>query len=103
MEREISYTFIIPHSEEMSPKEVLLQMAESKPGQIYINDSLRAVEFHGLAVTDYLIVNADSVEPQVFLELPIKSRGYWTKVDDEAARGFVIRFRKYTHEVQPGG
>jgi hypothetical protein len=99
MERETSYTFIIPHSDEMNPKDVLKQMAESKPGQIHINDSIQADEFRSLAVTDYLIMNADSGEPQAFLELPITSHGYWIKVDDKAAMGFVIRFRKYAHEV----
>jgi hypothetical protein len=99
MERETGYLFIIPHSDEINPKEVLKQMAESKPGQIHINDSIPAEEFRSLAVTDYLIMNADSGEPQVFLELPIAARGYWIKVDPEAAMGLVIRFRKYAQAI----
>jgi hypothetical protein len=95
IERAVSYTFIIPASDEMDLiAESLKRMAVSKPSQIRINDQTSKEEFRKLAVTDYIILNADSDEVQVFLELPITARGYWIKVDDEAAVGLVVRFRK---------
>jgi hypothetical protein len=67
--------------------------AGSKSSKIATNNKTPSEQFRSLAVTDYLIINADSYEVQVFLELPVKPRGYWIKVDAEAAMGFVMRFR----------
>jgi len=92
MERETSYKFIIPSSDQTG-KENLELMAAKKPYQIGINDQTPWEQFRKLAVTDYLVINADSDGVQVFLELPIAARGYWIKVDAEAAMGFVVRFR----------
>jgi len=93
-----NYEFIIPQSGAVNPKEVLLQLAESTSGKIDINDNIPADEFRSLAVTDYLIMNAESGEPQVFLELPVPERGYWIKVEPEAAMGLRIRFSKYVQK-----
>jgi hypothetical protein len=105
MDREITYTFIIPSSDETDAKDRLMQMAKSKPGKLYVHDATPADDFRSLAVTDYLIMNADSGELQVFLELPIASQGYpsqgyWIKVEYEAAIGFVGRFKKLATEAR---
>ena len=100
LERAATYTFIIPASDEIDMiKEGLKRVAASKPNQIRINDKTSKEEFRKLAVTDYIIMNADSNEVEVFLELPVASRGYWMKVDDEAAMGFVVRFGKLAGEA----
>jgi hypothetical protein len=80
-------------------KEGLKQIAASKPNQVHITE-VAADEFRTLAVTDYLILNPDSVGVQVFLELPITARGYWIQVDDEAAVGLVVRFRRFASREQ---
>jgi hypothetical protein len=54
-------------------------------------------DFRQVAVTDYIIVNPDTDPMAVFLELPIAARGFWIKVDDEAANSLVVRFRKLAH------
>jgi hypothetical protein len=51
-------------------------------------------EFNRAAVTDYVVVDANSQPPTVFLELPIGERGYWIDLDDAAAIGMKKRFRE---------
>jgi hypothetical protein len=93
LERKVGYTFIIPCSDQLNDaKERLSRIANG--GQVRINDKSPVEEFRTLVVTDYLIINADSDDTQVFLELPTASSGYWIKVEDKAAMGFVMRFRK---------
>jgi TIR domain len=97
LDRKASYKFIIP-SADRDGKETLKLIAEdrgkaSMSVMIAVNDQTDSGEFRKLAVTDYLVINADSDDVQVFLELPVKQRGYWVKVDAGAAMGFVMRFR----------
>lgn len=94
MERGVNYTFIIPSSDEMNIAQAALQHSVgSLPGKLSINDKIPANEFRKLVVTDYIIMNADRDDMQVFLELPTTSHGYWIKVEAKAALGFVSRFR----------
>jgi hypothetical protein len=96
----VHYTFIIPAATEMDiAKEGLKQIAISKPDQVQI-DELPPEDFRTLAVTDYILLDPDTNGSQVFLELPISARGYWIKVDDEAAIGLVVRFRRVANRTQ---
>ena len=100
MDREVTYTFIIPSSDEMrEAREGLKRMATEKHGTIRINCDTPWEEFRKSAVTDCLIIDADSAKPQVFLELPIAPTGYWIKVDDEPALGLVLRYEGYAKKA----
>jgi hypothetical protein len=94
IDRGLPYTFVIPQSESASAAlEELKRIAIGKPGGVRVN-AISAEEFRHIAVTDYIVVNPDSDSMAVFLELPISARGFWIKVDDEAANSLVVRFRK---------
>lgn len=92
--RGVSYTFIIPSAGEPNvAKQALQHLDDANSGKIRINDKASAEAFLKVAVTDYLLLNADSGEAEVFVELRTGSGSYWLKVDDKAAIGFVMRFR----------
>ena len=92
--RGVSYTFIIPSAGEQNvAKQTLQHLDDAKSGKIRINDKASAEAFLKVAVTDYLLLNAESGEAEVFVELRTGSGSYWLKVDDKAAIGFVMRFR----------
>jgi len=96
IERGIKYKFIIPNSCMTDAVEGELRDNSLDQNKLAIKD-IPDEEFHSQAVTNYIILNPDHDESchlQVFLELPISSRGMWTLVDDEAALGFTARFRK---------
>jgi hypothetical protein len=94
VENGMPYTFVMPVSDPTSgAKEALRRISATKPGSIQVKE-LTADEFRQIAVTDYIIVNPDLDSMAVFLELPISARGFWIKVDDEAANSLVVRFRK---------
>jgi len=94
IERGVSYTFIIPSSGPQNvARQGLKHLQDLKPDNFHINDKTAAEDFLKVAVTDYVIMNAESDEVEVFVELP-SSNGYWLKVDDKAAMGFVMRFRE---------
>src|SRR5262245_52714531 len=96
LKQGVHYTFVIPTAAEMDiAKEGLKQIAIARPEQVQIVE-IDPDDFRSVAVTDYIILNPDANDIQVFLELPITSRGYWIKVEDEAAIGLVVRFRKLT-------
>jgi hypothetical protein len=50
--------------------------------------------FDTQAVTDYVIINADSTPLRMLLKLPIEDGEYWIKVDERSARNLTTRFRK---------
>jgi hypothetical protein len=94
IDRGLPYTFVMPQAESASAAvEALKRIAIDKPGAVRVNE-ISAEEFRQIAVTDYIVVNPDSASMAVFLELPISARGFWIKVDDEAANSLVVRFRK---------
>jgi hypothetical protein len=94
LERDLPHTFIMPASEPGSAaREALRRLSVTKPGRVMVNE-LPPDDFRQVAVTDYIIVNPDTDPMAVFLELPIAARGFWIKVDDEAANSLVVRFRK---------
>jgi len=94
MARGVTYTFIIPSAGEQNvAKQALQHLDNANSGKIRINDKSSAEAFLKVAVTDYLLLNADSGEVEVFVELRTGSGSYWLKVDDKAAIGFVMRFR----------
>lgn len=90
---KIAYRFIIPKNGSDSDigRETLVQMVS----QASISE-IPEEEFNSMAVTDYVILHPDSdgAQPQVYLEIPISAAGYWIRVDDKGALGFVRRFRK---------
>ena len=101
MNREVTYTFIIPTSDQRrEAREGLRRMAAEKPGTIRIYCETPWEEFRKSAVTDCLIIDADSIKPQVFLELPTTPPGYWIKVEDEAAMGLVLRYEADAHKAR---
>jgi len=100
MDRKVTYTFIIPSSDQRrEEREALRRMAAQKPGTIRINCETPWEEFRKSAVTDCLIIDAESTKPQVFLELPTTSAGYWIKAEDEAAMGLVLRYDADAHKA----
>ena len=101
MNREVTYTFIIPSSDHMrEAREGLRRMAAEKPGTIRIYSETPWEQFRKSAVTDCLIIDSDSSKPQVFLELPTTATGYWIKVEDEAAMGLVLRYEADAHKAR---
>jgi hypothetical protein len=95
VERGVTYTFIIPSSDEQNEaKQALQHLNDLNPGKIRINDKSSEEDFLKVAVTDYLILNPESGEVEVFVELRTTSGSYWLKVDAKAAMGFVMRFRE---------
>jgi hypothetical protein len=94
IERDVSYTFIIPSSGHQNvATQGLKHLQDLKPDKVRINDKTAAEDFLKVAVTDYVLMNAESDELEVLVELP-SSNGYWLKVDDKAAMGFFMRFRE---------
>jgi hypothetical protein len=88
------YTVVIPKSDDMdAAKEGLRRLATGKAGTIHISE-IPHEEFRNAAVTDYLVTNPDANSMQVFLELPVKEHGFWIKVNEQAALGLVVRFRR---------
>jgi hypothetical protein len=62
-------------------------------------------EFEQMAALDYVIVNPDPDKQhrhRVFtlIREPDDPRNSWTEMDEDAARRFVIRFRKFVQEGQ---
>jgi hypothetical protein len=97
LDRDLPHTFIMPASEPGSAaREALRRLSVTKPGRVLVNE-LPPDDFRQVAVTDYIIVNPDTDPMAVFLELPIAARGFWIKVDEEAAVSLVVRFRKLAH------
>ncbi len=89
----VAFTIMIPPTE--SNKEAIQRLnyiAPDKPEKFQIVE-IPIDEFHRAAVTDYVVVDPNSLSPEVFLELPIAQRGYWIYLADGAAAGIVVRFR----------
>jgi hypothetical protein len=93
----ITYTYIVPKSEQMQALIPALQKAyESYLDQVKIKQ-VPEETFRLLAVThiDIYDPNLSNKEgPRVFLELPIQQRGYWIEVSRDAALGIIGRFKK---------
>lgn len=102
LDQGIAYDFVVPNSSSMEQgKEVLLGLARGKAGTLHVSE-IQTDEFRSSAVTDYIVVDPDTPAVQVFLELPLSERGFWIKVDEEAALDLVVRFRKLVgREVAP--
>jgi TIR domain-containing protein len=97
---KVTYNFIIPATNGQS------DVGKEALAQIVTNAAVKEIpedDFNSLAVTDYVILYpaADTAAPQVFLELPISPDGYWIRVDEEGALGFIRRFRKLGQFSQP--
>ena len=95
IERDICYTFITLCSEKTTEAEDELKRIFAAKPNCFVIKEIAEDEFRRLAVTDYVVINpkSDAEHPlDVFLELPIESRGYWIQVDSEAAVDFVDRF-----------
>ncbi len=87
----VNWTFVVPAAEEMDVALAGLgRLGAGKPGLVHIN-AIPKEPFRKAVVTDYLIVDPESAF-RVFLELPAAKRGFWIRVDDEAAALFVSRF-----------
>lgn len=99
--RKIKYTYVVPDTE-------IIQAVLPNLYHIFSshNDQFRIIKlpletFRMLMITHIIIMNPNMENndiPQVYLELPIEKRisdrSYWIKVSDDAALGFVGRFRK---------
>jgi hypothetical protein len=93
IERNVTYTFIMPSSDDNdSVRESLEQIFSAHKDQLIIQE-VDAETFRSLAVTHYIVLNPEDYSPRVLLELPIVSRDFWIEVESEAAYGFVSRFR----------
>ncbi|MEN3329610.1 MAG: hypothetical protein V7638_4417 [Acidobacteriota bacterium] len=93
MNRNVAFTIMIPPN---APKIEEAQdsfdyIARDKPENFQVV-KISPEEFHRAAVTDYVVVDSNSVSPEVYLELPIGERGYWIYLDDAAALGIRKRF-----------
>lgn len=96
IERGVRYTFILPLSELTEElAENVNRLFLMNPEQLTIK-GIPYPHFQNLVVTHYVVLNPAGVEDnplRVFLELPIKERGYWIEVDNETAFKFAERFR----------
>lgn len=101
LRRGITYTYIVPDSEAIDavlPN--LRQTFMSHPEQLRLvrlpQDTFRLLTT--AHITMYNPNMEDNRVPDVFIELPIEQRGhgrgYWVKVANDAALGFVGRFRR---------
>jgi hypothetical protein len=98
------YVFVAPSDGEIAVvRTELANLSPGAPSAVRVIEVPEA-EFRKAAVTDYFVINPDSDEHEVFLELPLgaKSAPFWIQVNDNrAAAGFVARFRelieKYAH------
>lgn len=99
--RGITYTYIIPKSEAMYALVPALRHAYAEYlDQIKIRHVPEDV-FRVLAVTHIDIYNpnmSDNEGVRVFLELPVRQKGYWVEISQEAALGIVGRFRKFAED-----
>lgn len=99
--RGITYTYIVPKSEEMQALiPALLSAYESYLEQVKIKQ-VPEETFRLLAVTHIDIYDPDMSNkegPRVFLELPVKQKGYWIEVSQGAALGIIGRFRKIVED-----
>ena len=89
----VRFTFVVPATEEATDSTHILSRLTGGKENVTIA-SIDHDVFRTSAVTDYLIADPDSNSMQMFLELPLAHRGYWIDVDDQAAQGFVARFKK---------
>lgn len=100
--RGIVYTFLTPDTGKIDDaRKEVNSIFRSNPDQFIIKP-IPEDEFQRLAVTDYIILNPDEDNTyplNVFLELPIESRGYWIKVEYKAAIEFVNRFRQLQEKI----
>ena len=99
--RGITYTYIVPKSEPMHALiPILKQVYSPYLGQIRIRQ-IPEETFRVLAVTHIDIYNPNMSHNEgarVFLELPVKQRGYWVEVSQDAALGLIGRFRKIVED-----
>lgn len=92
----MSYTYIIPNSEKIN---ALLPALRNLFGPAINQLRIKQIpeeDFRRLTVGHIAIYNPNMEgrnAPLVFLELPIENRGYWVKVDQDAALGLTGRFR----------
>ena len=94
LERTIAYTFIVPASDAGSAaKDALRRISIGKTGKVVFNE-IPEDEFREAAVTDYIVLNPDTDNMTVFLELPISVGGFWIKVKEDSANALVARFKK---------
>jgi len=91
IERNVSYRYIVPASELTPLIEQELQKISSDPERLRVK-VVPDDEFRRQAVTDYIIINPESEETHVYLQLPVEKSDYWILVDDKAAQGFKERF-----------
>jgi len=92
--RNVAFTIMLPPNAPQIEEALDLfeDIADDKPENFQVV-KISQDEFHRAAVTDYVVVDANSQSPTVFLELPIDQRGYWIDLDDAAALGIKKRFR----------
>ena len=108
LRKKVFYTFIVPDIETI--KAVLPHLRKtfaSRPKQLRII-YLPQEAFRMLTTAHIVIFNPNMENgrnPEVFLELPLQNRGYakgyWIKAADDAALGFVGRFRKIVENETP--
>jgi len=91
--RGIRFTFMVPQSDWTdSVKHQLISLGSTQADSVLVVE-IDTADFRRAAVSDYVIVDPNADNMDLFLELPLQPRQFWiTVVNQESARGFVDRF-----------
>jgi len=100
-QRGITYTYIVPKSYRMQARiKILRKTYAAYSTQVKIKE-LPEETFRQLAITHIDIYDPDAQDARVFLQLPIKERGYWIELSQDEAHGIIGRFRKFVDQDDP--
>ena len=95
LQKGITYTYVFPKTAQTLALLDTLRGVFSTHPNLLTERPMREDLFRKMAVSHYLVLEPGACSdkpPQVFLELPIRSREYWIEVDRDAAQGFYSRF-----------
>lgn len=89
----IRFTFMVPQSDWTdSVKHQLMSLGSTQADSVTVVE-IDTADFRRAAVSDYVIIDPNADNMDLFLELPLQPRLFWiTVVNQESARGFVDRF-----------
>lgn len=97
-QRGITYTYIVPKSYQMQARiNILRRIYASYLSQVKIKE-LPEETFRQLAITHIDIYDPNAEDAKVFLQLPIKERGYWIELPQDEAHGIIGRFRRFVDQ-----
>ncbi len=98
LEKGIKYTFIVPRSELVQSRIYMLEGEYKRYSALVRIKQVPESDFRLLAVTHIDIYTPNTAEARVFLQLPVKQRGYWIELSRDDAHSLIGRFGKIAED-----